>query len=125
MFLILRRDQRRSLTGKVIFRLDVHAEIEPAEMKCIEHYRLKSTVLYTKHIVVERGRGLLGLISRLLFRALNISISVGDLVHGKRVECRSIIEMLAVEDQVREAAKTFKLVLNAATHFGGEEAIEL
>ena len=28
-------------------------------------------------------------------------------------------------ERIREAAQTFKLVLNAATHFGGEEAIEL
>lgn len=125
MFLILRRDQRKSLTGKMVFRLDVHAEIEPAEMQCIERYRLKNTVLYTKSVLLDRGSGLLGWLSRLFFKAMNISISVGDLVHGKRVECKNIIEMLAVEDQVREAAKTFKLVLNAATHFGGEEAIEL
>jgi hypothetical protein len=125
MFLILRRDQRKSLTGKMVFRLDVHAEIEPAEMQCIERYRLQNTELYTKALLVDRGSGLLGWLSRLLFKATNISISVGDLVHGKRVECKNIIEMLSVEDQVREAAKTFKLVLNAATHFGGEEAIEL
>jgi hypothetical protein len=125
MYLILKRDQRKSLTGRMVFQLDVYAEIEPNEMQCIERYRLKSTVLYTKHVMVDRGKGLLGLLSRLLFRAINISISVDDLVRGKRIECKDIIEMLAVEGQVREAAQTFKQVLNAATHFGGEEAIAL
>lgn len=125
MYLVLRRDQRKSLTGKMIFRLDVLAEIAPEEMQCIERYRLTGTVLYTKSILVDRGSGLLGLLSRLLFKATNISISVGDLVHGKRVECKDILEMLAVEGQVKEAALTFKQVLHAATYFGGEEAIEL
>jgi hypothetical protein len=33
--------------------------------------------------------------------------------------------MLAVEDQIKEAAVTFKQVLNACVHFGGEEVIEI
>ena len=56
---------------------------------------------------------------------MNISVSVNDLVQGKRIECKSILEMLAVEDQIKEAALTFKQVLNAASHFGGEEVIAL
>jgi hypothetical protein len=52
-------------------------------------------------------------------------VSVRDLVGGKRIECKDIVEMLAVEEQLREAAKTFKQVLDAAANFGGEEALEL
>ena len=33
--------------------------------------------------------------------------------------------LLAIEDQIREAARTFKAVLDAASHFGGEEVLEL
>jgi hypothetical protein len=35
------------------------------------------------------------------------------------------MEMLAVEQQIREAAQTFGSVLRAASQFGGEEVIEL
>jgi hypothetical protein len=125
MILLLRRDQRRSLTGMVVFQLDVRAEITDEELYNIKHYQLGDTVLYTKHVLVDRGKGLLGLLSRLFFRAINISISVNDLVGGKRVKCRNIIEMFAVEGQIKEAAVTFKQVLNAATYFGGEEVIEI
>ncbi len=125
MYLILRRDQRKSLLGKIVFQLDVQAEITAEEHQCIQRYRLGDTVLYTKAELTDRGSGLLGLASRLAFKAMNISVNVGELVQGKRIECKDILEMLAVEDQIREAAQTFKLVLNAATHFGGEEAIEL
>jgi hypothetical protein len=125
MYLILRRDQRKSLLGKIVFQLDVQAEISAEEQQCIQRYRLGDTVLYTKSELTDRGSGLLGLASRLAFKAINISVNVGELVQGKRIECKDILEMLAVEDQIREAAQTFKLVLNAATHFGGEEAIEL
>jgi hypothetical protein len=125
MNLLLRRDQRSSLMGKIIFQLDVQAEITQEEWDSIQRYRLGATVLYTKGEIVERGSGLLGLASRLAFKAMNISISVNDLVNGKRVECKDIVEMLAVEEQIKEAASVFKQVLNAAVYFGGEEAIAI
>lgn len=70
-------------------------------------------------------QGLLGLASRVAFKAMNISVSVNDLTNGKRVECKDIVEMLAVEEQIKEAAATFKQILNAAVHFGGEEVIAI
>jgi hypothetical protein len=125
MNLLLRRDQRSSLLGKPVFQLDVRAEISQDEMSSIQRYRLGDTVLYTKAELTDRGSGLLGLASRLAFKAMNISVSVNDLVNGKRIECKDIVEMLAVEDQIKEAAATFKAVLNAAVHFGGDEAIAI
>jgi hypothetical protein len=111
--------------GKPIFQLDVRAEISPEEQKYIQHYRLGDTLLYSQGEIVDPGKGLLGLASRLAFHAINISVTVHDLVNGKRIECKNIVEMLAAEEQIKEAAMTFKQVLNAATHFGGEEAIAL
>ena len=125
MHLLLRRDQRSSLMGKVIFQLDVRAEISEDDFAYIQRYRLGDTVLYTKAELVDRGSGLLGLASRLAFKAMNISVSVNDLLRGKRIECKDIIEMLAVEEQIKEAATTFKQVLMAAARFGGEEAVAL
>ena len=125
MNLILLRDQRASLLGKVIFQLDVRAEITQEEMASIQRYRLGDAVLYSKSELVDRGSGLLGLASRLAFNAMNISVSVSELINGKRVECKDIVEMLAVEEQIKEAAWTFKQVLNAAVHFGGEEVVTI
>lgn len=125
MNLILRRDQRASLLGKVIFQLDVRAEISSEEKASIQRYRLGDAVLYSKSELADRGSGLLGLASRLAFNAMNISVSVSELINGKRVECKDIVEMLAVEEQIKEAALTFKQVLNAAVHFGGEEIVTI
>jgi hypothetical protein len=125
MNLILRRDQRSGMLGKVIFQLDVRAEISKEEMASIQRYRLGDAVLYSKSELVDRGSGLLGLASRLAFSAMNISVSVSELINGKRVECKNIVEMLAVEEQIKEAALTFKQVLNAAVHFGGEEIVTI
>lgn len=119
MKLLLRRDQRTSLLGNVIFQLSVRAELTPDEQGNIDRYKLGKTLLYTRGEIIDPGRGLLGLASRLAFAAMNISITVDDLIGGKKIECKNIVEMLAVEDQIREAAATFKQVLDAAAQFGG------
>lgn len=125
MKLLLRRDQRQGLLGKVIFQLDVQAEISSDEEKNIHRYKLGDTLLYSKGELTDRGAGLLGLASRLAFHAMNISVTVNDLATGKRIECKNILEMLAVEEQIKVAAATFKQVLSAATYFGGVETLEL
>lgn len=125
MRLLIRRDQRAGLLGKVIFALNVRAEIAREEAASIVKYKLGDTVLYASHELIDRGSGLLGVASRLAYKAMTISVSVNDLTNGKKIECKDIVEMLAVEDQIREAAKTFKAVLDAASQFGGEEVIEL
>lgn len=124
MKLLLRRDQRSGLIGKPVFQLDVRADISKDEKAAIDKYKLADTVLYASH-EISGGSGLLGLASRLAYKAITITVTVKDLAGGKRVECKDIVEMLAVEDQVREAAKTFGQVLAAAASFGGEEVVEL
>jgi hypothetical protein len=125
MKLLLRADQKPGLMGKVVFKLDVRADLSAEEKANIAKYKLGDTVLYEKNVQLDQGSGLLGLASRAAFRAMNISVSVKELAEGKRVECKDIVEMVAVVDQIKEAAQTFKAVLDAASHFGGEEVIEL
>jgi len=123
--LLLRRDQRSTMMGNVSFSLEVRADLTPDERANIAKYKLGSSLLYTRGEIVDRGAGLLGLASRLAFKALNISVTVDDLAGGKRIECKDILEMLAVEGQIKEAALTFKQILEAAAHFGGEEVVEI
>ncbi len=111
--------------GGMSFVLNVRAETTDPERNYINKYKLGKSVLYTKGEIIDGGSGLLGLASRLAFKAMNISVSVDDLTGGKRVECKDIVEMLAVEDQLKEAFKTFKLVLEAAATFGGEEIVAM
>ena len=127
MELLLRRDQKTGMMGMggVTFALEVRARLTSAEQQNITRYKLGKTILYTKNEIIDPGKGLLGLASRLAFKALNISVSVDDLTGGKRIECKDIIEMLAVEGQIKEAAVTFKDVLEAAAHFGGEEVLAI
>lgn len=125
MKLLLRRDQKSGFTGKITFTLAVRAELSDEEKNNINKYKLGDTMLYEKMTMTDKGSGLLGVASRLAFKMMNISVSVDDLSGGKKIDCKDIVEMLAVEDQIKEAAQTFKNVLQAATTFGGEEVVEL
>ncbi len=127
MKLLLRRNQRAGMMGmgNQIFMLDVRAELSQEERQDIATYRLGKSILYSRGELDNNGSGLLGLASRFAFKMMNISVSVDDLVAGKRIECKDIVEMLAVEGQIKEAANTFKAVLQAAAHFGGEEVVAI
>jgi len=111
--------------GKTIFTLDVRADLSDEELSNVRKYKLGETELYASHEMTDRGSGLIGAASRLAFKATTIKVSVNDLQNGKRIEIKDIVEMLAIEEQIKEAAQTFKAVLEAASHFGGEEVIEI
>ena len=126
MKLLLHRSHRPGLLGgRIIYRLDVRADLTEDERADIATYGLGGTQLYQRLEVAERGRGLLGMMFRLRFKAANLTLSVRDLIEGKRVECADIVEMLALEDQVRQAARTFSLVLNTAARFDGDEVLDV
>ena len=125
MNLLLRRDQRSGMMGGITFLLDVRADISAPERDSIARYKFGKVVLYSRDQLVDPGKGLLGIASRLAFKAMNISVTVDDLAGGKRIECKDILEMLAVEEQIKDAAQTFKQILEAAAHFGGEEVIAI
>jgi hypothetical protein len=125
MKLLLRHDQKSGLMGKVTFTLTVRADLSQQEKDNIQKYKLGDTVLYERMTMVDKGSGLLGVASRLAFKMMNLSVAIKDLTDGKKIDCKDIVEMLAVEDQIKEAAHTFKNVLEAAANFGGEEVIEI
>ena len=125
MKLLLRRDQKTGILGKVTFTLDVRAEISAEEKDAIKKYKLGDAVLYSKKEFTGNTEGLKGLASFLAHRMMNLSIDVNDLANGKKVECKDISEMLAAEQQIKEAAQTLKGILEAATNFKGEEVIEI
>lgn len=126
MKLLLRRSQRGGMLGKIIFSLDVRASLTDEERSNIKKYKLGDGLLYERKAMNESGRNEYEKLGHaLVHRFLNLTISVNDLANGKTIECKDILEMLAAEAQVREAAQNFKQILEAAAHFDGEEVLEL
>jgi hypothetical protein len=125
MKLLLRRNQRDGmLGGKPVFQLDIRAELTAEEQAAIQKYKLQNVLLYERKGLKEGHDGYSQLGNALAWRFMNLIIFVRDLEDGKRIECKDIIEMLAAEQQVKEAAETFKTVLEACRQFGGEEVVE-
>ena len=124
MKLLLRRDQRSGLLGKMIFTLEVRAQLSDDEKERIRKYKLADTQLYASHEITG-GSGLLGVASRLAYKTLTLTVSIKDLEGGKKIEAKDIMELLAIEEHIRQAAATFKQVLDAASQFGGEEVVAL
>jgi hypothetical protein len=127
MKLLIRRSQESgTFSSKITFALNVRAQLSDDERANIAKYKLGKEVLYSKNEAPDvDGRTLSGLGRLLVASALNISVNVNDLVNGKRIEAKDILEMLAAEEQIREAARNFNAVLHAAAHFGGEEVVDL
>ena len=126
MKLLIRRVQKTGLLGgKITFTMDVRADLSDEERVNIKKYKLGETMLYESHATIDRGSGLLGLASRLAHKALTISVSVNDLASGKHIEFKDIMEMIAVEECIKDATRNFMDVLRAAANFGGEEVLEI
>ena len=95
------------------------ADLTDEEADNVSKYRFGDTMLYTN--LEDRGKGIMGALSRAI---IGIEIRVNDLVHGKVIECKNIIEMISIEEQIKEACKYFKIMLDTAAQFGGDEVIE-
>lgn len=132
MKILLRRSERATAFGNPVFVLDVRAEISPEEKASVDKYKFGKSLLYSRKAApalkgdYDSALGIgFDVGARLLHHATNMTISVNDLVFGKRIECKDIMEMLAAVEQIKEAAANFGSALKAATQFGGEEVLEI
>ena len=123
----MRRKQSKAFLGGVGFSIYFIAEISPEAQKAIRYYRFGKTILYQKDIDLKQG-GALKLLWHwlvLLLTRKRWQITVNDIVRGRTIECKDIIEMLEIEDRIKTASQTFAQVLRASAWFGGEEVIDL
>lgn len=130
MKLVLMRDQSRTIIGTAKFALKIAAELTTEESANISKYKMGRLILFSEYIESDPGfwktivllfRKLKGLIFK---STKGLVISINDLVKGKQIVCKDIIEMVSIEDQVKEACQLFKIVLDTAANFGGNEVIE-
>lgn len=120
MKLMLKRDQNKSLIGGTVkFILEARAELDECEAENVKKYKIGKTLLYTN--IEDKGAGLLGAVTRAM---KGIEVTINDLVNGKQIECKDIIEMIETERQIKSACENFKNVLETAASFGGEEIVE-
>ena len=129
MELLLSRSQKTGIAGigGISFVLDVRTQLSSQEDDYVRTYRLGSTVVYQKESVTDKlaNSGLFKqLFTMLSARATGRMFTVNDLVRGRKVECKDIVEMLDAETQIKEAAEVFHTILITCQHFGGEEVVK-
>lgn len=128
MELLLSRSQKTGLTGMgaPTFVLDVRSRLTPEEDELVRRYKLGRTVLYQKASVrdkLDRSGPLGQIFTFFTAKASGRIFNVNDLVSGRRIECKDILEMLEAEDEIKTAADTFHTVLMTCGQFGGEEVV--
>ena len=144
MQLKLKRSQRKGMTGKIIYHLDVRADIPDEDLDLIRKYKLGKHQVYTSESLkalssgadaaLNAGQALgihnpggvtstlkgvgLGIASRFAMK-----ITVDDLTQGKSIECKDLLEMLDAEQGVINACENLKTYLQAAESFDGREVV--
>ncbi len=128
MKLRLNKSQRTAgLAKKVVFTLGAQVDLSAQEQDYVNRYKMGKEIVYSKERVqVERDdyASAKGIMRNLSALALNLKISVNDLVTGRTIECKDILEIIDAEESIREACKGLKGMLDACSGFEGEEIIE-
>lgn len=129
MQLKVRRGQRSGmLGGKVIFTLDVVADLTKEERALVERYKLWGQVVYSSEAANDNVARLhagsvkaLGAV--LMDKVLKRFLTVKHLVSGEHMECKDLVELLGTEEQVRVACMNLKRYLDVAQTFDGREEV--
>jgi hypothetical protein len=125
-----RRSQRMSglMSKSAVFTLEARVDISDEDMGHVKKYKMGQEVIYSRERIAadKSGEGSFkGIARNLAAYATALTIRIDDLVSGTKVECKDILEMMAVEEQIVTACQTFKNVLSSMAHFDGEEVIEI
>lgn len=129
MQLKVRRSQRSGmLGGKIVFTLDVMAELSGDERALVERYKLWGEVVYSSEAANDNAARMhagsvkaLGAV--LVDKVLKRFFTVKHLVSGEHIECKDLAELLGTEEQVRVACANLKRYLEVAQTFDGREEV--
>lgn len=128
MKLILNRSQKPGmLSSTVKFSLDARVHLSEGEATSVKKYKMGKEVLYSKDRMGMNPYDMHsagGLAKNLIAAAAVVSITVDDLIKGKVIECKDILEMTGIVEQIKEASGVFKMMLDSASDFEGEEILD-
>lgn len=117
MELLLTREQAGGMLGGIKFQLTAKAKLEQHESEAVKKYKMADTILYEKQGERPDASSFMSLARH---RFMVPRIQVRDLVDGKTIETKDILEIIDAEEQLKDAAKNFHRMLTAASTFGGE-----
>ena len=124
----IRRSQAKGFVRGVQFNVHFIAELSPDAQSAVESLSVRQDRSLSKAARTQALVQCLVALWRVFWLWITRSrwqITVNDLIKGRSVKCRDILEVLEVEKDIRVAAETFADILRTASWFGGEEVVEL
>lgn len=138
MKLKLRRSQKSGMTGNVTFKLFFIVDLDADEAAALKKYKFGKVVVYETPKGAAASEGLRaavsagglggigrGLASTITAKAFDHILTVNDMVNGKEIVCKDISEMIAAEEQIKDACQSLSRILYMCEHFEGEELIAI
>ena len=134
MQLKIKRSQKDGMIGGVTFMLDARLAFTPKEQDDVKRYKLGNQVIYnsesSKKNIDKADSSMdgsaLGAVKALGFLAiahLKLNITVNSLEKGQHVECKTLDEVIGVEQALVEACQNARTYLTVAATFDGREAV--
>ncbi len=127
MELLLSKSQKSGmLSSTITFILNIKTKLTDEEMALVKKYKMGKEVVYEKLPITAAAAGMGGIagaLTSITAKALKLVFTVDDLVKGRTIECKDILDMIAAEQQIRDAADGFWGILQASKNFEGEEVV--
>lgn len=129
MKLRLNKSQRTAgvMSKNVVFSLGAQVDLTAAEAGYVNKYKMGKETVYNKARInpeLHDYNSVKGIVRNFSAAAININLTVDDLVKGRTIECKDIGEMLDAEATVKSACSNLKNLLEACAGFEGEEVID-
>jgi hypothetical protein len=123
MELLLSKSQKTGIMGGITFSLSVKSRLTDEEAMLVKKYKLGKEIVYERLPDMSGMGDFRATFTILSAKALKLIFTVDNLVVGRLVECKDILEVMAAEGEIRQAADNFYTLLMACKDFGGEEVI--
>lgn len=125
MKLKLNKSQKaKGLTQKISYSLTAQVMLTEEERHYLSKYKLADQIVYSKERVTPDASRDASLIRNLSALALNLKITVSDLVNGRTIVCKDINEIMDVEATIYKSCQGLKNILTNCAGFEGEQIIE-
>ncbi|MDQ3960186.1 MAG: hypothetical protein M3255_07895 [Pseudomonadota bacterium] len=152
MQLLIQRGQRKiPILPRPIFDLWAKFEVNLEEEALIDKYHVRKHILVEGKPLQRWFAAILGIIiagviaaivhsyigiqlitllvfvgsAFLLYQQFREEVRVSDILDGRHFACRSVVKLMAQEEEVTEMANAFRHLLEAMKNWGGREIIEL
>ena len=121
MKLVIKRSKKSGMTGKSKYELYVRADVTEEEATLIKENSLnKESVAY--HDKTGDAEGFFAILMKMM---RDTNMTVDTLVRGTTFSCKNVLELMEIEDNIRDTALSLRGILEVAKKFGGEEVIDV